>query len=335
MTFFRNDKEPAMVSKRVIGAAALMALALPLRLGAEEIGGGRLVWLLLSHAVKEQFIPRPVPAIPDKHARVSLEKDATGCRLLRWDRTMSDTPSMGIYQPGRYCLDRDYEVHCAAATSDCTGTIIEIHASNVDLDMRGHALRMSGTRRYRGVWGKGQSIRVHDGRIEGAGVGVTLSHITTDPARAYPGTQVETGDVLTLTGFAVERMEFSGVYGAIELSGKDNAARDNRIELICDAAPAGRQPVALLSYGPSASIERNTIVLRDLAPGATAHAMYVRSGYRALVADNTVSVEGPLSGSVGVGLSDSQDVVLRQNRIGTENVTVLRNTSSLAPADAR
>ncbi|WP_165497666.1 right-handed parallel beta-helix repeat-containing protein [Pseudoduganella albidiflava] len=310
-----------------------MALALPPRVGAEEIGGGRLVWLLLTHAIKEQFIPRPVPAVPAAHARMQVEKDATGCQLLRWDRTMSGTPSMGIYHPGRYCLDQDYEVDCAATTPDCTGTMIEIHASNVDLDMRGHALRMSGTRRYRGVWGTGQYIRIHDGRIEGAGIGITLSHSTTDPAKAYPDTQPDAGDVLTLTGFAVERMEFSGVYGAIELSGKDNEVRDNRIDMICDAAPGGRPPVALLSYGPSARIERNTIVLRNQAAGSTGHAMYLRAGHRAVIGENTVNVEGTRSGTIGIGLSDSQSVVLQRNRIDTANVTVLKNTSSLVPAD--
>ncbi|WBR99889.1 hypothetical protein OU994_16310 [Pseudoduganella sp. SL102] len=321
-----------VVSRHVVGAAAVVAFALPPHVGAEEIGGGRLVWLLLTHAIKEQFIPRPEPAIPAAHARMPMEKDATGCQLLRWDRTMSSAPSMGIYHPGRYCLDQDYEVDCAAATPDCTGTMIEIHASNVDLDMRGHTLRMAGTRRYRGVWGTGQYIRVHDGRIEGAGTGITLSHRTTDPAKAYPGTQPDAGDVLTLTGFAVERMEFSGVYGAIELSGKDNAVRDNRIDMICDGAPGGRPPVALLSYGPSARIERNTIVLRDLAPGSTGHAMYLRAGHHAVISENTVTVEGARAGTIGIGLSDSQSVVLQQNRIGTANVTVLENTSSLAPA---
>ncbi len=98
------------------------------------------------------------------------------------------------------------------------------------------------------------------------------------------------------------------------------------------AVAAMRSPVALLSYGPFARIVRNTFRLRELTPGSSGHAMYLRSADGTQVGDNTVSVDGACAGTVGIGLSRSRDVVLHRNQLDTEKMTDLDWRSSLDSA---
>ena len=48
-----------------------------------------------------------------------------------------------------------------------------------------------------------------------------------------------------------------------------------------------------------------------------------------LLANNTVQVDGARTGTVGVGLSSSADVVLESNRIETEKITELDERSNV------
>jgi hypothetical protein len=321
-----------MNPKHLIGIAAFMLIPGLPRVSAEEIGGGQLVWLLLSEGVKQQFSPRSAPnnsAAQPRLPVVQTGKDAGACEVLQWDRKKFDKPVMGIFRPGKYCLDQDYEFECPIFNHGCAGQMIEIRASNVDLDFRGHTLRMSGTRGYNGVWGLGQNIRVHNGRIEGAGVAVTLMNRGASPGNAYPGSRVKTDDVFTDTGFVVEHMQFSDVLAAVEVAGSGNKIRDNTINAGLDAKVAGGPPFALLSYGPSACIERNTFHLHDLTPGSKGYAIYLRSADGTVDEDNTVRVGDTLTGTIGVGLSNSKDVSLRRNRFDTEKSTELDERSNM------
>ncbi|GGX86348.1 hypothetical protein GJV26_28555 [Massilia dura] len=321
-----------MNSQHLIGVAAILMITGLLRVNAEEIGGGQLVWLLLSEGVKQQFVPSPatsVSQVQPKPAVVQARKDAHSCEVLQWDRDKFNKPVMGIFRPGKYCLDQDYEFDCSFFNHGCAGQMIEIRASNVDLDFRGHTLRMSGTRGYIGVWGLGQNIRVHNGRIQGAGLGVTLMNRGASPGNAYPVLEVKTKDVFSDTGFVVEHMQFSDVLTAVEVAGSGNRIRDNVIDARLDAKAASGLPFALLSYGPSARIEHNTFRLHDLTPGSSGYAMYLRSADGTVVEGNTVRVDDTPTGTIGVGLSSSKSVVLRRNRIDTEKSVELDRRSSM------
>jgi hypothetical protein len=322
-----------MNPKHLIGVAAFVLIQGLPRVNAEEIGGGQLVWLLLSEGIKQKIglgsakrlqdtQSGPPPALP--------EKTADGCEMLRWDRKTSSRPSMGIRRPGKYCLDQDYEFECSIFAHGCGGKMISIRASNVDLDLRGHTLRMSGTRGYTGVWGLGQNIRVHNGRIQGAGLGITLMNRGASPGNAYAVLQVDTKDVFTETGFVVEHMQFDDVVSAVAVAGSGNQIRDNVIDALLDAKATSGPPFAVLSYGPSARIERNTVRLHDLTPASKGYAIYLRSADGTVVEGNTVRMDDSPTGTVGIGLSNSNDVSLRRNRIETEKSTELDGHSSIS-----
>ena len=310
----------------------MLALIVLPRVSAEEIGGGQLVWLLLSEGIKQQFRPRSASGVqgtPPASAVAPAQKGPDGCEVLQWDRKAFGKPSMGISRPGKYCLDQDYEFECSIFEHGCGGKFISIRASNVDLDFRGHTLRTTGTRGYTGVWGLGQNIRVHNGRIEGAGLGITLMNRGSSPGHAYPIFPVKADAVFTDTGFVVERMQFSDVVTAVTVAGSSNQIRDNVIDAALDAKATGGTPFALLSYGPSARIERNTFRLHDLTPGSSGYAMYLRSADGTVVDGNTVRVDGARTGIIGVGLSSSTGVVLERNRLDTEKMTELDGHSSM------
>ncbi|MET0321021.1 MAG: hypothetical protein ABW069_09905 [Duganella sp.] len=269
---------------------------------------------------------------PDTHVPQAPMQphEATGaCEVLHWDRAGYDMPTLSITRPGKYCLDQDYEFACSPLAHSCRGELIHIQASDVDVDFRGHTLRVVGTRAFRGVWGMGRHIRIHHGRIVGAGSGVLLGDRGNSPVRAYPASPVSTTDVLTATGFVVEHMQFSDVRTAIMVAGSGNQIRDNRIDATLDNTAPGGPPFALLSYGPAARIERNTFRLSDLTPGWKGYAMYLRSADGTQVASNTVRVDGPRTGTVSVALSNSKDVELQSNQFETENITELDAGSGL------
>ncbi len=321
-----------MKQMHILAVAAIMASTLVLPARAEDTGVGQFAWMLIREGIKQRFMPNAAPEgtapVPD----IALpQKTADGCEILR-DRRKSGKPSMGISRPGRYCLDKDYEFECTIFTHGCGGQLIDIRADDVDIDFRGHTVRMSGTRGYIGVWGFGRNIRVHNGRIRGAGVGIMLSDRGRSPQDAYPAMPVNSDHVFTDTGFVVERMQFSDVQTAVMVSGSGNQIHDNRIDATLDAVRNTGAPFALLSYGPAARIERNTFRLHDLTPGMSGYAIYVRSGERTLIGDNNVRVDDA-QGTVGIGLSSSTGVVLRQNWIDTEKVTELDERSSLQPAN--
>lgn len=264
-------------------------------------------------------------------ARASAQTSADNgaCEVLHWDRAGFDKPTLSITRPGKYCLDQDYAFFCSPLAHGCMGHLIDISASNVDVDFRGHVLRVSGTRSFSGVRGYGRNIRIHHGRIEGAGKGVVLADKGNSPINAYPALPVSTTDVFTATGFVVEHMQFRDVRTAIMVGGSGNQIRDNGIAATLDSTAPGGPPFSLLSYGPGARIERNTFRLSGLTPGWKGYAMYLRSADGTLVADNTVQVDGARTGTIGVSFSSSKHVVLESNRIETERITELDEHSSL------
>lgn len=287
-------------------ALASLALTTGLPASARQQGG-----------ITATGAPAPAPA-------------ATGaCEVLHWDRAGFDKPTLSINRPGKYCLDQDYEFFCSPIAHSCRGELLHIRASDVDVDFRGHTLRVYGTRAFSGVWGLGRHIRIHHGRIVGAGHGILLGDRGNSPVGAYPALPVSTTDVFTATGFVVEQMQFSDVRTAIMVSGSGNQIRDNRIDATLDNTAPGGPPFALLSYGPAARIERNTFRLSDLTPGWKGYAMYLRSADGTLLANNTVQVDGARTGTIGISLSSSKAIVLQSNAIKTEKITELDERSSV------
>lgn len=198
--------------QHMICTAMLLATGLASAVSAQEIGGGRLAWILISEGVKQQFVPRaPAATVP------GTQQLAPACEVVRWDRDVPGKPALTISHPGKYCLKQGHLSECPPPTQACTGYVIEIRASNVDLDLGGNIVRVAGTRERGGVWGIGRGIRIHNGHIAGGGVGVTL---------VDGGSSAEPAD----TGFVVEQMRFTDVLTAIKVAGSGNRVRDNHVD---------------------------------------------------------------------------------------------------------
>lgn len=207
--------------RRTICAAVLAATVTPV-VSAQEIGGGRLVWELVSEGIKQQMVPREI-TIP----LPGVQPDLRACEVLQWDRDVPGKPALVISHPGKYCLRQGHLSECPPLAGDCGGYLIEIRASNVDLDLRGNTLRVSGTCDRGGIWVSGRNIRIYNGHIAGGGVGVTLVDGGSSP---LPDDAARPADGVSGTGFVVEQMLFTDVRTAIKVAGSGNRIRYNRVE---------------------------------------------------------------------------------------------------------
>jgi hypothetical protein len=326
--------------KQFIGAVlAGLAITAAATASAEELVGGRLVYELLVGGLKQQLTPQPAqarapaaaqrPNMPGEWRTVgAAEPSPASCEVLRWDRKGFNKPTLGITRPGNYCLDQDYEFDCSPFAHGCSGELIEIRANDVDVDFRGHTLRVSGTRGYGGVRGYGRNIRIHNGAIDGVGLGILLSAKGSSPLSAYPAMPVDADARFVDTGFVVESMRFRNVHIAVMVAGSGNQIRNNQIDaLLENRVDAEGQPAtaletnpqfAMLSYGPAARIEGNTLRLATRTRGLASYALYLRSGDATVVRNNNVRIDGARAGSIGVGLSNSADVVLQSNTMDAE-----------------
>jgi hypothetical protein len=334
--------------KYLIGASlAALAIAMAGMASAEELVGGRMVYELLVGGLKRQLSPQPATATQQRSSAAgewrtvgASAPSSAPCEVLRWDRKGYNKPTLGINRPGNYCLDQDYKFDCSPFAHGCSGELIEIRANDVDVDFRGHTLRVSGTRGYGGVRGFGRNIRIHDGAIDGAGLGILLSARGSSPLSAYPTMPIDAKTRFDDTGFVVESMRFSNVHIAIMVSGKGNQIRNNQIDaLLENRFDAEGQPVtrletnpqfAMLSYGPAARIEGNTFRLETRTRGLASYALYLRSSDATIVGNNTMHIDGASAGTIGVGLSNSAGVVLQSNTMDVEKTVELDGGSSYA-----
>ena len=310
-------------------AAVLAACAIPQAAAqpSDELMVGRFFVELVGESLKQKFLPgsADTQSVRAKAAPLVPKFTADGCEVLQWDRNARSKLSLDISRPGKYCLDQDYESFCSPFEHGCPGPVIDIRASNVDVDLRGHTVSASGT----GVSGYGQNIRIHHGHIKSARLGVQLSDKGNSPALAAPGLPLKADPVFSDTGFVVESIQFSDVGTAIMVSGRGNMVRDNTISATFDQKNSSGAHLALLSYGPAARIERNTFRLSGLASGASGHAVYLRSADGTVVGNNNVRTGFSRTGTIGVGVSGTTGVVLESNTLDTEKAVELDDASSL------
>ena len=310
-------------------AAMLAACAIPPAAAqpSDELMAGRFFLEFVGEGLKQKFLPGSKDALSVRAKAPPLvpKFTADGCEVLQWDRNARSRLSLDIRRPGKYCLDQDYESFCSPFEHGCPGPVIDIRASDVDVDFRGHTVSASGA----GILGYGQNIRIHHGRIRSARLGVQLSDKGNAPALAAPGLPLEADPVFSDTGFVVESMQFSDVGTAIMVSGRGNTVRDNTIGATFDKKNSTGAHLALLSYGPAVRIERNTFRLNGVPPGASGYAVYLRSADGALVGNNKVSTGFSRTGTIGVGVSGTTGVMLESNALDTEKAIELDEASSL------
>lgn len=263
------------------------------------------------------------------------------CSVLKWNRTATVKPTMRISEPGRYCLDQDYEISCSVFEHGCAGKLIDIRADNVDVDMRGHTVTATGTRAYGGVWGAGKNIRIHHGTFKGVGIAVQLRQpgsMAKDPLYAVPAYPVQPDDKFQDTGLVVEEVDFVDVVKAIVLSGAGNHVLNNRIKTTLKNKVGGsgqssqgseaEPKVSIVSYGPNLIFKGNTVVQKTDNNGISAYVLYLRNADNAVIADNRIRVAGSTDKTVGIGLSNSRNVSLQNNVIEGAEVKVELDAAS-------
>jgi hypothetical protein len=269
-----------------------------------------------------------VGGVAQADGSAALSQADGSCQILKWDPKATVRPAMLISSPGKYCLDRDYEVSCSMFEHGCGGEVITIRADNVDLDMRGHVVTATGTRAYSGVSGFGKNIRVHHGKFKGVGLGVYLEQAGSQakaPIYAVPAYPVEKAAKFLITTLVVEEIDFVDVETAIMLSGSGNRIINNRIQTVLknkvdrnshsEHASQMESQVSIASYGPNLTFSGNTIVQRTDNRGVAAYTLYLRNADNALVADNRIRVTGSADKTVAIGLSNSRAVRLQNNTI--------------------
>lgn len=263
------------------------------------------------------------------------------CTVLQWESKSFNKPYMYIRKPGRYCLDRDYSFTCYPWTHGCGGEFIDIRSNDVDIDLRGHTLSVSGTRGYTGVWGLGKNIRVHNGVIKGTGTGIYLidrNGKAEAPVYAYPAWPIEAAPQFSDTNFSIENITFVDVYSPILISGAGNTIRNNNIHALLenrineDGTPkfAGenKPKVAVMSYGPKALIEGNKIIQKTNNKGIPAYTIYLRHADGTVVRKNRVRVDGSREKTIAIGLSVSHNVTVEKNQLAHAEIPVEKKDNS-------
>lgn len=258
--------------------------------------------------------------------QATINSDGVTCTILRWDEKGFNKPRLDVRKPGRYCLDRDYDFTCFPWSHGCGGEFISIRGEDIDVDLRGHALNVAGTKGYTGIWGAGRNIRVHNGVIRGAGTGVYLVDAlgkAANPVYATPASAIEDSPSFALTNFTVENIRFINVYNPIIMSGSGNVVRGNDIEAILannlhdDGSPKfareDEPKVAVLNYGANILIEGNRFRQETNNKGITAYTIYLRNSSNSVIRNNRFRVSGTKKNTVAIGLSVSNDVLIEKN----------------------
>jgi hypothetical protein len=111
---------------------------------ADELVGGRLILELLRPSQHSNSGAKK--AVQVQTIKTEKNSGDEECIVLNWDRKSFNKPYLPINKSGKYCLDQNYEFTCDASSHGCGGELIDIMANDVDIDMRGYSLMVSGTR---------------------------------------------------------------------------------------------------------------------------------------------------------------------------------------------
>jgi hypothetical protein len=240
-------------------------------------------------------------------------KNHEDCAVVRADPKYSK-PFIVIDKPGKYCIDRDYHFTCYPGTHSCTGTFINIHSDDVELDMKGHVFSVVNSPTYRGVYASGHNIAVRNGKIRDVGIGVRWqvldgSSYSTDFFKREP---LEGNKLPARGNFLLENLEIvtdkrSG--WAIQSSGASIVLKNNTI--------IG----TMMIHGPNAVLEGNRIQLdaRAYNPNQRYNFRYgllARNANNLKIAGNTFGILGDRTETTAIAIWDTQNAVVTDNSIG-------------------
>jgi len=110
------------------------------------------------------------------------------------------------------------------------------------------------------------------------------------------------------TNYIIEKMVIRAGWRGVDLGGRNNVLRDSVIEV------EGR--VAVFQFGPGATIENNTFIVRGKGDRtAFDAALKLRDAHGAIIRNNTFIFEGGFfaSAPAAINLLDSKDVLIEGN----------------------
>lgn len=237
--------------------------------------------------------------------------------------------------PGVYCLKQNFYQPPLAGfipghgVNDNRRVLSAIQVSDVTFDLNEHYIEVLS---HTGYWGllishqhPVRRAAVRNGAIRSLrgpyGVGVvsghTYLHLDSEDRRPSPQIPPVPGDPPRYTDASsyprtdhlLEKLEIEATWRGIAIGGGGNVIRDSTITVDGD--------MAVLSWGPDAVIENNTIRLkskRGLGPLSTA--IQLRDGDRSVIRNNRIVVDGYMDKApVAIRLLSSKDVQIVGNTV--------------------
>jgi polygalacturonase len=183
------------------------------------------------------------------------------------------------------------------------GWFIEIRSSNVDLDLLGHTLTGSG--RNLTIWAKGSNIVIRNGVIKNGSIHIQSPDAPTD---VINGNSPWVEPDFREDNFArIEKIRIEE--GGISIAGANAVVRNNDVTL----GAGFLAPVTI--YGPHPIVENNRLI-RDTEPSKLpSYGIYLRKGDDAVVRNNTILNNGTRENTAAIGLRNSVNAHIENNRI--------------------
>jgi hypothetical protein len=260
--------------------------------------------------------------------------DNDACTVVSWDEKGYVKPYIPIRKPGKYCLDRDYSFTCSPFTHSCMGQFVDIHADNVEFDLRGHTLKANNAPTYDGIWAIGKNITIRNGKMSGVGTGVLLKasgsqSYSTDffKREALEENKSPSIGKFLLENLTIEVNKESG--RAVKSSGGNVVLKGNHLT------------GTIMIYGPDTILEGNQIKLdaRDYNPGQRINFRYgllARNADRIKIVNNEFIMIGDRTATTAIAIWDTQDAMVLNNRISgaetplqTDNSTVKQHDNKI------
>jgi putative cofactor-binding repeat protein len=235
----------------------------------------------------------------------AISNPVTSCEVLHWDRKGSAFPYLSVVKPGKYCIDQDYRFSCSEWLGSCgSSAFLEIFANDVEVDLQGHTLSLSGSSIE--IFGRGRNIVIKNGVIKKGKIAIQSLHApSSDNINRGGGYTADRFDADNFT--RVENMRIET--GSIAISAANAVVRNNDVALNAGFLA----PVVI--RGPHPVVENNRLTRSTQPSKFSSYGIYLRDVEHAVVRGNTIRNYGTSGNTAAVALRDSQSVHMENNRI--------------------
>ncbi|PFH09429.1 hypothetical protein BCF11_1825 [Collimonas sp. PA-H2] len=239
------------------------------------------------------------------HAAELINSPVTSCEVLHWNRKEFSRPLLYVDKPGKYCIDQDYRFSCSEWMGSCgSSPFLQIIASDVEVDMRGHTFSRSG--RPLEIFGRGRNIFIKNGEIKNGYININ----------APRSSGFFVGDNFThIENVRVET-------GCIHIFAANAIVRNNDVVASKDCT------TPLTIVGPHPTIEKNRLTTVAGAFDAARYGIDLSEGEGAVVRGNTILNYGPRENTGAVVLRDGDGVQMENNHVDNFEQAVMRTGTS-------